>query len=145
MSQAFYEKVLGLFFRAIIILVLFLSSIQCLLLSSGQGPLYYAYAPLFVFACAYALDTFLKFRDFKQNLSLYLPTCDKTVPLELHMENQELMLKIALLYANGQPYHKIAKAFKLRNQNEARRLVYQGLAFLLKFYDEYKEKEGARA
>lgn len=141
MSEQFYEKLLSFGFGAIILILLIVLSMELLFfyVSLGSFPLFLACSIMSIVSAAYGIRIFLKFKGFKQNLNLYFPTSEKTIPLELNLENEELMLKVALLYANAQPFHKIARAFKLRDQNEARRLLYQALAFLLKFYDEHKE------
>ena len=80
---------------------------------------------------------FLHLRYIRNNFPLQ--DDGKVEPLTLDLENEDLALKVCLLYRNGDSFKEIMKAFNLQHPMEVRRLMVKGLDVLLKTYKEVKK------
>jgi hypothetical protein len=103
----------------------------------GSFTFYLASASLWVTTSVYLMREFLHLRWIRNNFPLQ--DDGKVEPLTLDLENEDLALKVCLLYRNGDSFKEIMKAFNLQHPMEVRRLMVKGLDVLLKTYKEVKK------
>jgi len=103
----------------------------------GSFTFYLASASLWVTTSVYLMREFLHLRYIRNNFPLQ--DDGKVEPLTLDLENEDLALKVCLLYRNGDSFKEIMKAFNLQHPMEVRRLMVKGLDVLLKTYKEVKK------
>jgi len=104
----------------------------------GSFTFYLASASLWVTTSVYLMREFLHLRYIRNNFPLQ--DDGKVEPLTLDLENEDLALKVCLLYRNGDSFKEIMKAFNLTHPMEVRRLMVKGLDVLLKTYKEVKNQ-----
>jgi hypothetical protein len=104
----------------------------------GSFTFYLASASLWVTTSVYLMREFLHLRYIRNNFPL--EDDGKGEPLTLDLENEDLALKVCLLYRNGDSFKEIMKAFNLQHPMEVRRLMVKGLDVLLKTYKEVKNQ-----
>jgi hypothetical protein len=104
----------------------------------GSFTFYLASASLWVTTSVYLIHEFLHLRYIRNNFPL--EDDGKVEPLTLDLENEDLALKVCLLYRNGDSFKEIMKAFNLQHPMEVRRLMVKGLDVLLKTYKEVKKQ-----
>jgi hypothetical protein len=104
----------------------------------GSFTFYLASASLWVTTSVYLMREFLHLRYIRNNFPL--EDDGKVEPLTLDLENEDLALKVCLLYRNGDSFKEIMKAFNLQHPMEVRRLMVKGLDVLLKTYKEVKNQ-----
>jgi hypothetical protein len=142
MSEAFFERFTEMLFGAIMIVLLFTSSIMVLLAYSFTQNMifYYIYVGVLLFSFIYALNYSRQFRDFKENLYLLFPS-ENPKPIEpLNMEVEDLPLKVCLSYRNHASYEHIGKVLGIHPEQAKRELI-KGLDILLREYNERKVEE----
>jgi len=147
-SEQLFDKLISLFFRFFFLLFLMFVSIELSFLSLVYGFLnsYLVWAFVVVALTVYLLKCYFDIREFREALSqgLLLPhkenEDEKLEPLTLDLEDDDLALKVCLLYRNGDSFKEIMKAFNLQHPMEVRRLMVKGLDVLLKTYKEVKNQ-----
>ena len=149
MSEAFYEKLIGLFFRFFLLLFLMLIAVEFTVLSLSFGFLgsYFLWSFIVVALTVYLLRCYFQVREFKENLSLFLPQkqederkIEKLEPLNMELSEDDVALKVCLLYRNGVCIHKIRQIMGWSHPNKVRRMLIRGLDILLKNYEESGKK-----
>jgi len=150
MSEKFYHKFLSLFSNFIILLVLIIASLQIFLVyASNQNMIWYvSYCVIIAFSIIYAIKYYLDFKNFKENLYLFIPNIPNNEdkheeieePLNIDIDDMDTSLKVCLDYQRGKGFPHIYKALGLKHPETARRELRKGLNFLLRFYNENKER-----
>ena len=140
MSERFFEKFTELLFGAIMILLLFTSSIMVLLAYSFTQNMifYYIYVGVLLFSFAYALNYSRQFKHFKETLNLFIPS-ENDKPIEpLNIDVEDRALKVCLWYRNGATQEQIKQNLGLNHPNQVKRELIKGLDILLKEHNSKK-------
>ena len=145
MSEAFYEKFLNFFFSFAILIILFMVTVQFLIIyfQNQNIVFYYVYVGMLLFSGFYGVRFILAFRYFREQViqGLLFPS-ENSKPIEpLNMEVDNLPLKVCLYYQQGARFEDIAKDLGLNHHQQVKRELRKGLSFLLRFYNEHREAE----
>jgi hypothetical protein len=147
-SEQLFDKLIGIFFRFFFLLFLMFVSIELSFLSLVYGFLnsYLVWAFVVVALTVYLLKCYFDIREFREALSqgLLLPhkenEAEKLEPLNMDLENEDLALKVCLLYRNGASFPKIKRKLGFSHPTAVQRLLRKGLDVLLKTYKEVKNQ-----
>jgi len=144
LSERFYQKFLSLFSGFVMLLILFLVAIMVLLgyLISQNLVLYVGYCAILTFSAIYGTRYYMQFKDFKENLYLFIPQQQsQPEPLEpLNLEVEDLPLKVCVLYRNGASLNQIKREFGFSHVIISKRMLVKGLDTLLKCYEKHEGK-----
>jgi len=145
LSQTFYENFVSMIFNFLVLLLIFVAASHFLFLYSFTQNMiyYYGYSVVLVVATVYGIKYFLAFKDFKENLHLFIPSEggkreEAMEPLNLDVEN--LPLKVCLLYRNGMSLYVIQRKLGFSHPMQVKRKLIRGLDKLLKSYEEHEGK-----
>lgn len=149
MTEQFYNKLLSLLLGFTLFLLLLVANAELLFLYLSQANelFYYAWLGFLIAAVLYGMKYYSNFQEFKDNLNLFLPSeANNTVQKEhliLNTDNipDNIPLKVCLWYQQGAKLEEIKKNLGLTHAQQVKRELIKGLTFLLKFYNEHKEKE----
>jgi len=145
MNEAFYNKFLSLFFGFIMVLFLFLVTIELLIFyfTTQNAIFYYLYCGVLVFSSFYGIRCYSEFKYFLENLYLFLPSernSEKNCLKPLNMEVEDLPLKVCILYRNGLSFERIREKLGLNHIYQVKRELINGLDLLLKNYEKHEEE-----
>jgi hypothetical protein len=143
MSEAFFSKFTELLFGAIMIFLLFTSSIIVVLAYSFTQNMifYYAYVGALAFSFVYALNYSRQFKDFKENLYLFIPPGENNKVEPLNIEVNDIALKVCLYYRNGATQEQIKRNLGLNHPTQVKRELVKGLTILLKEHNSKKVEQ----
>ena len=142
---AFLNKTLSFFVQFLMVIFLFMITVEFAIFYIMSNNMAFYYASIFVFmiVMVYSFDMVKKFQGFQdmfdQNISNSKYSSEMSKPLD--METEELPLKACLYYRNSHSFVYVAKALGLGHPELARRQVIKGLDILLKNYEEHNIKE----
>ena len=139
MSERFFERFTQLVFGVVMIILLFLGTIMVLLayVLTQITVFFYFYVGMLAFSFFYALQYSQQFKDFKENLNLFIPPEGNNQYLEpLNVEIDGLPLKVCLYYRNGATQEQIKQNLGLNHPTQVKRELVKGIDILLKFYNE---------
>jgi hypothetical protein len=137
-----------MFFRFFFLLFLMFVSIELSFLSLVYGFLnsYLVWAFVVVALTVYLLKCYFDIRGFREALSqgLLLPhkenEDEKLEPLNVDLDDEDLALKVCLLYYHGASLPKIKRELGFSHPTTVQRLLRKGLGVLLKTYNEVKNR-----
>lgn len=139
MSERFYEKFTSFFLKFIFLMLIIsmLSSLFTFWVFTQNMVLLYSYLLGVTILSVYIAYFFLRFRIFKEKISLYIPKAHIKNSIEpLNIELEDLPLKVCLYYRNGASLADIQKALGFSHPNQVKRKLIEGLDMLLKSYNE---------
>jgi len=144
MTERFYEKFLSFFFSLAILLMLVFATVQLLIIYVFYGfyIFYVLYFWLVLFSSFYGFKWYLAFKDFQENLYLFIPNSRDSNPAiePLNMEIDDLPLKVCLWYQQGAKFEDIQGDLGFTHPEQVKRELRKGLSFLLRFYNEHRDK-----
>ena len=143
---AFLNKTLSFFLQFLMLIFLFMITVEFAIFYIMSNNMAFYYASIFVFmiVMVYSFDMINKFQSFQdmfdQNISNSKLNLELRQPLE--MEGlEERAVKACLYYRNSHSFVYVAKALGLGHPELARRQVIKGLDILLKNYEEHNIKK----
>ncbi len=142
MSLQFYENILSFFSMFTILILFVLGATELLLLYffTKNVILYYAYVAFLFTSLMYGTRAYKQFREFKENLYLFIPSEgeEKLEPLSLEVE--DLPLKVAFYYRNGASLTQIKEDLGFSHPTQVKRELVKGLDILLQNYQKHEGK-----
>lgn len=143
MSEQFYNKVLGLFFRFSLLLLLLVADMEVLFwyIVARSLLLYTFWLGLLMVSVLYGLRLYGNFDEFRINLGLFMQNNErgdeKIEPL--NMEFNDKAVQVCLYYRNGASLTQIKENMGFDHAEQVRRHLLKGLDILLKNYENKQE------
>jgi hypothetical protein len=147
MSEAFYDKVLSLFFGFSLFLILFIANAELLFLYLSQQQNYLFYLTWLAFlggAALYGIKFYRDLPSFRANLGLFVPNPQARNEIQVesvNFETEDNALKVCLSYQQGAKLEQIQHDLGLTHPQQVKRELIKGLTFLLKFYHDHRDKK----
>jgi len=138
MSQRLYEQIVSLFFGFVLLVISTLATMFIFLLSwyvKTESVLYAFLGAIFSIG-AYGCLYFLRIRNFKENIGLYIPKAESSIEfLEIP---DDKALAVCTYYHNGASLEQIKHDMGFNHANQVKRHLLKGLDILLR---EHKERK----